>query len=125
MEKQNNNIPAIRLLRDDQGESYFEKGKILTDKKIKSEDFWFANEIDAWQIGPHTAPRKQFVVTLSGKLKFTTSDDRSFIIEPGIILLAEDVEGEGHIWEMIEGHETWHRIYIPLVEESEMYFCKE
>ncbi|MEC5158675.1 hypothetical protein [Chryseobacterium sp. MP_3.2] len=125
MEIQNNNIPAIRLLRDDQGESYFEKGNILTAKKIKSEDFWFANEIDEWQIGPHTAPRKQFVVTLSGKLKFTTSDDKSFIIEPGIVLLAEDIEGEGHIWEMIEGHKTWHRIYIPLVEESEMYFCKE
>ena len=125
MEKKDNEIPAFRLMRDANGESFFEKGKVRTDFKIKSGEFWFANEIDSWQIGSHTAPRKQFVVTLSGKLKFTTSDDRSFVIEPGIILLAEDISGEGHFWEMIEGHETWHRIYIPLLEESEKYFIKD
>ena len=120
-----NNIPAIRLLRDHKGESFFETGIIKSHVKIKSGDFWFANKIDAWQIGAHTAPRKQFVITLSGKLKFTTSDDKTFVIEPGIVLLAEDIEGEGHNWEMIEGHETWHRLYIPLVEDSEMVFVKE
>ena len=120
-----NNIPAIRLLRDAEGESYFEKGTVQTDFKIQSTEFWFANEIDSWQIGTHIAPRKQFVITLSGKLKFTTSDDLSFIVEPGIVLLAEDIDGEGHIWEMIEGHETWHRIYIPITDNSETYFIKD
>lgn len=118
-------ITAIRLLRNQDGESYFEKGKIRTGIKIKSNEFWFANEIDNWQIGTHTAPRKQFVVTLSGQLKFTTSDNLSFLIEPGIILLAEDIDGEGHTWEMIEGHEIWHRMYIPLIEDAEMYFVKD
>lgn len=119
-----NNIPAVRLLRDEHGESFFEEGIIKSHLKIKSDEFWFANEIDAWQIGAHLAPRKQFVVTLSGKLRFTTSDDKTFVIEPGVVLLAEDIEGEGHVWEMIEGHETWHRIYIPLVEDAKMYFVK-
>lgn len=125
MDEKDNNIPAIRLLRDKDGESFFEKGKIRTHVKIQSTEFWFANEIDSWQVGNHTAPRKQFVVTLSGKLKFTTSDEKTFIIEPGIVLLAEDIEGEGHTWEMIEGHENWHRIYIPLIDESETYFIKD
>lgn len=125
MTKKNNDIPAIRLLRDAKGESFFERGTIRTHLKIKSKEFWFANEIDLWQIGAHTAPRKQFVVTLGGKLQFTTSDDKSFILEPGIVLLAEDIEGEGHIWEMIEGHQTWHRIYIPLIDDSETYFVKD
>lgn len=125
MEEKDNNIPAIRLLRDASGESYFEKGIIQTDLKIKSTEFWFANKIDSWQIGTHIAPRKQFVITLSGKLKFTTSDGLSFIVEPGIVLLAEDINGEGHTWEMIEGHENWHRIYIPIIDESEVYFVKD
>lgn len=125
MNDNNNEIPAIRLLRNADGESFFEIGKVRTKLKIKSEEFWFANTIDSWQIGAHTAPRKQFVITLSGKLKFTTSDERTFIIEPGIVLLAEDIDGEGHQWEMIEGHENWHRIYIPLVEDSESYFIKD
>ena len=65
------------------------------------------------------------MITLSGKLKFTTSDDLSFIIEPGIVLLAEDIDGDGHTWEMIEGHETWHRIYIPIVDEASSAFIKD
>ena len=125
MKDKTNNIPAIRLLRDADGESYFEKGTVQTDFKIQSNEFWFANEIDSWQIGTHTAPRKQFVITLSGKLKFTTSDDLSFIVEPGIVLLAEDIDGDGHTWEMIEGHENWHRIYIPIVDEATSSFIKD
>lgn len=125
MKEKTNNIPAIRLLRDADGESYFEKGTVQTDFKIQSNEFWFANEIDSWQIGTHTAPRKQFVITLSGKLKFTTSDDLSFIVEPGIVLLAEDIDGDGHTWEMIEGHESWHRIYIPIVGEAASSFIKD
>ena len=125
MKEKTNNIPAIRLLRDADGESYFEKGTVQTDFKIQSNEFWFANKIDSWQIGTHTAPRKQFVITLSGKLKFTTSDDLSFIVEPGIVLLAEDIDGDGHTWEMIEGHENWHRIYIPIVDEATSSFIKD
>ena len=125
MKEKTNNIPAIRLLRDADGESYFEKGTVQTDFKIQSIEFWFANEIDSWQIGTHTAPRKQFVITLSGKLKFTTSNDLSFIVEPGIVLLAEDIDGDGHTWEMIEGHENWHRIYIPIVDEATSSFIKD
>ena len=125
MKEKTNNIPAIRLLRDAEGESYFEKGTVQTDFKIQSTEFWFANEIDSWQIGTHIAPRKQFVITLSGKLKFTTSDDLSFIVEPGIVLLAEDIDGDGHTWEMIEGHESWHRIYIPIVDECNSSFIKD
>lgn len=125
MDEKVNSIPAIRLLRDNNGESFFETGKVQTHVKIQSTEFWFANEIDSWQIGSHTAPRKQFVVTLSGKLRFTTSDDNTFIIEPGIVLIAEDIDGEGHTWEMIEGHKTWHRIYIPIIDESETYFVKD
>ncbi len=125
MKEKTNNIPAIRLLRDADGESYFEKGTVQTDFKIQSNEFWFANKIDSWQIGTHTAPRKQFVITLSGKLKFTTSNDLSFIVEPGIVLLAEDIDGDGHTWEMIEGHENWHRIYIPIVDEATSSFIKD
>ncbi|SEW03503.1 hypothetical protein SAMN05421765_1867 [Kaistella antarctica] len=77
MDKKENSIPAIRLMRDSAGESFFETGKVRTHEKIQSAEFWFANEIDSWQVGTHLAPRKQFVVTLSGKLEFTTSDDKN------------------------------------------------
>ena len=115
MDEKENIIPAIRLMRDSEGESFFETGTIRTHVKIKSDQFWFANEIDSWQVGTHIAPRKQFVITLSGKLKFTTSDEKTFVIE----------HGEGHTWEMVEGHENWHRIYIPIVDEAASSFIKD
>lgn len=124
MRTTSNDIPAIRICRTEDGDSFFERGIIRTGKKIETQEFWFANKIDTWQIGTHTAPRKQFVITISGKLKFTTSDGESFVIEPGIVLLAEDISGAGHTWEMMEGYKTWHRLYIPLTDDSNNYFVK-
>ncbi|MCW3075398.1 MAG: hypothetical protein JWO32_7, partial [Bacteroidetes bacterium] len=67
--------------------------------------------IDNYQLFPHPAPRYQFVITLKGRLKFTVSNGASFILEPGIVLVAKDLEGVGHRWEIIEGSE-WLRVYI-------------
>lgn len=125
MELKNTYIPAVRLTFASNGDSFFEKGRIIADLKINSEHIFFANEIDSWQIGAHIAPRRQFVVTLHGKLKFMTSDNLSFILEPGIVLLAEDISGKGHRWEMIDGHTTWQRIYIPVTEETKNLFVKD
>ena len=61
------------------------------------------------------------MVTLKGKLRFTVSDGSSFIIEPGIILIACDLAGEGHTWELI-GCEEWHRIYIVMEENALDHF---
>lgn len=52
------------------------------------------------------------------------SDGSTFIIEPGIILLAEDTIGEGHSWEMVDS-DKWERLYLPISEGAEDYFAKE
>ena len=45
----------------------------------------------------HPAPRKQFLVVLEGELEIETANGerRSFV--PGMVLLVEDFEGQGHI----------------------------
>ena len=45
----------------------------------------------------HNAPRRQFVVNLSGEVGITVSDGQTRRFGPGTILLAEDVGGKGHI----------------------------
>src|SRR3974377_1705243 len=45
----------------------------------------------------HNAPRRQFVVTLTGDVEIQTSDGETRRFGPGSILLAEDVTGKGHI----------------------------
>ncbi len=104
-------MKAFRIQHDSLGNSYFEEGTLPEHFSIKSERFIIDTQIEEYQKHQHQAPRFQYVVTLKGKLRFTTSDGKHFIIEPGIILIAKDTKGEGHSWEIIDGDE-WHIIYI-------------
>src|SRR5215218_6148813 len=61
----------------------------------------------------HTAPVRQLVITLSGKLDFQTRGGQHFILEPGEILLAEDTTGGGHSWKLVND-EPWRRLYVVL-----------
>ena len=45
----------------------------------------------------HNAPRRQYVVNLSGTAEFECADGSKVQMEPGDILVAEDLEGHGHI----------------------------
>jgi quercetin dioxygenase-like cupin family protein len=63
----------------------------------------------------HPAPCWQYVITLSGTLRFTTRSGASFVIAPGDVLLAADTTGGGHRWELIDD-EPWTRIYVELAE---------
>ena len=59
----------------------------------------------------HDAPEMQYVITLSGTLKFTTRDGETFILRPGDVLIAEDNAGSGHRWELIDD-QPWRRMYV-------------
>jgi hypothetical protein len=61
----------------------------------------------------HPAPRRQFVVTLSGEAEVEASDGEVRQIGPGTIMLAEDTTGKGHI---TRGRGTAERLslFIPL-----------
>ena len=79
----------------------------------------------------HTAPRRQLVLTLSGCLEFRSSDvdeedeEHKVTIRRGDILLAEDLEGAGHVWKFVESNDgnfyPWIRCYIHLGEEYDHF----
>nr|WP_314493089.1 hypothetical protein [uncultured Chryseobacterium sp.] len=117
-------IPAVRLKNNPDGSSTYEKGKLPSLQSVTASSFWISRQTEDWEKDIHPAPRKQFVITLRGKIKFKVSDDSTFLIEPGIILLAEDTEGEGHSWTMEEG-DLWERVYIPMEESSEALFVPD
>ncbi|MCX8957775.1 cupin domain-containing protein [Erwinia psidii] len=106
-------IPAVKLINTADNHSAFIKGSVPSLAKLSSEGLYFSNTFEEWQKGIHPAPKKQYVVTLVGKLKFKVSDGSTFIIEPGTVLLAADTMGEGHSWDIIDGKE-WTRVYIPV-----------
>ncbi|MBO0358831.1 hypothetical protein J0X19_12815 [Hymenobacter sp. BT186] len=104
-------LRAIRLINTDEERCSFEVGKLPIKAHIAATYFFGKTEISN-EHKPHPAPCTQFVVTLKGKLRFMVSNGDTFIVEPGVILLAEDTKGPGHSWELLEG-DTWERLYIP------------
>lgn len=106
------------------GKCTFQYGSVANTVFIESTGFFAQTYIEEYQKVAHPAPRRQYVVTMSGKLRFTVTNGDTFILEPGVLLLAEDTEGDGHTWQLIEG-ERWERIYLVLAEGAESHFIPE
>jgi hypothetical protein len=51
----------------------------------------------------HTAPARQFVITLSGESEVELEGGKKLRLGPGNILLAEDTTGQGHISRALTG----------------------
>ncbi len=64
----------------------------------------------------HTAPRKQFVITLAGESEVVIGDGTAVRLHPGHILLAEDTTGQGHISRAV-GSEDRVSLFLPFVEQ--------
>ncbi len=110
-------IPAVKLINTPDNHSAFIKGSVPSLAKLSSQNLYFSNTFEEWQKGVHPAPKKQYVVTMKGTLKFKVSDGSTFLIEPGTVLLAADTAGEGHSWDIVDGKE-WVRVYIPVGDDD-------
>lgn len=114
-------MKAYKLINTTNQTCDFVEGTVPPTMRFDASYFFFQQHIEDYEISAHPAPRYQFVITLKGKLRFTVSNGSSFIIEPGVVLIAADVEGEGHTWELLEG-DLWERIYIVPPSESPDHF---
>ena len=65
----------------------------------------------------HPAPRRQFVITLSGVGEIECGDGTRRRFGPGDILLAEDTTGKGHITREIEPRRG---IFIPISQDFDI-----
>ena len=63
----------------------------------------------------HPAPRRQFVVTLSGSWEIEASAGTARTFKAGDVMLADDTTGEGHISRVI-GNEPHVFMTVPLAE---------
>jgi hypothetical protein len=61
----------------------------------------------------HTAPRRQYVITISGHGEIELTGGKIISVGPGNIELAEDLTGKGHITRTV-GNEDRVTIQIPL-----------
>ena len=78
---------------------------------VKAESFRFRRESPGYVNDWHPAAGRQYVITLSGKGEIELSGGQKIQLEPGRIMLAEDVTGKGHISRTL-GSKDWVSIHV-------------
>lgn len=125
-------IRCVRIWTAGDGNSQFEEGSLalapgaggdLLSGKIPSTTLSFRETAPGGTLEWHTAPVRQFVVTLAGTLDFETRSGAHFILRPGDVLLAEDTVGSGHTWRLIDD-QPWRRMYVGLTDGAEVAFTR-
>src|SRR5437870_9314901 len=71
-----------------------------------------AGRVSDW----HTAPRRQYVITLSGRGELEVSGGKKIAVEPGHIELVEDTTGKGHITRVV-GNEPRVTLQLPASDQ--------
>jgi hypothetical protein len=72
-----------------------------------------AGSVSDW----HTAPRRQYVITLSGRGELEVAGGKKIPVEPGHIELVEDTTGKGHITRVV-GTEDRVTLQLPFSDQS-------
>ncbi len=112
-------MQIVRVFSGDDGESHFENVSTEAFAKI-------ANNLGTGDIQVnerpvpsfsdyHNAPRRQYVVILSGVAEFETADGAKCQLHPGDVLVAEDLTGHGHIARGL-GDEVRVSLAVPLAD---------
>jgi hypothetical protein len=64
---------------------------------VKATGFFYlklpAGYVQEW----HPAPRRQYVIPVSGRVEIELADGKKIPLEPGRVILAEDITGKGHL----------------------------
>ena len=112
----------FRIYADPDGESHFEDLDVALRPQPNGAEYsalipaigviFRRNPADQF-LDWHPAPRRQYVITLSGEAEVEASDGDVRQIGPGTIMLADDTTGKGHITRGV-GTEERISIFIPL-----------
>ncbi len=84
---------------------------------IATEGLMFRQTQEGGFLDYHNAPRRQFVVTLSGRAEVELGNGTKREIGPGVVMLADDLTGQGHITREIEPRAG---LVIPLPDDFDV-----
>ena len=98
----------VRIYTGDDGHSHFEDLGMHSDDVLRintkpGEDLVFRksaeNSLSDW----HHPSRRQYLIVLEGRMEVTCGDGSQRQFQPGDVLLAEDMTGQGHQTRAIGG----------------------
>ena len=113
-------MEITRVYTGDDNQSHFETIDVPLDESrygslselFEAEGVIFRETPVGGELDFHNAPRRQFVVTLSGLVEIECGDGATRQLGAGDILLADDTTGQGHITRDLEGPRR--SLFIPL-----------
>ncbi len=106
-------MKITRLYTGKDGESHFEEIEVEIEQLQPGEGIIFRRTPPSHVQDWHPAPRRQYVITLSGQGEIETGNGTKRRFGPGDIILADDTTGRGHITRVV-GNEPRVYVAIPL-----------
>ena len=111
-------MQMIRLYTGSDGQSHFEDlnpslGPIDGTDLQKASGIAFRKSEPGFFVDWHVAPRRQYVITLSGQAEIGIGDGIVKMLGPGDVMLADDLTGKGHTTKVV-GNETRFSVAIPV-----------
>ena len=98
----------VRIYTGDDGQSHFEDLDAFTEpvRRIATkpgEDLVFRRSLENSFSDWHNPSRRQYLFVIDGRMEVSVEDGSSRIFQPGDVLLAEDMTGQGHVTKSIDG----------------------
>jgi quercetin dioxygenase-like cupin family protein len=110
-------LHAFKLYSGSDNASHVVEGTVAQNDPSEVVSIYFKESPPHSALDWHDAPERQYVITLSGTLEFTTRDGETFVLHPGDVLLAADRVGSGHKWRLIDD-QPWRRAYVVLKPDA-------
>ena len=114
-----------RLYADKNGESHFQDVEVeyaestragRLSKRLPATGIIFREVQPDYDLDWHPAPRRQFVIILSGQLEIGCGDGSKQVFGPGDARLVEDTTGKGHTTRVLGG-EPCLTATVPLAQQ--------
>jgi len=106
-------MKIARVYTGADGQSHFDEIEVEIEKLQPGDGLVFRHAPAGYLNDWHRAPRRQYVINLSGESEVEVSDGTMRRFGPGEIFLADDTSGQGHISRAV-GNQPRAYVTIPV-----------
>lgn len=108
----------VRIYTGDDGQSHFEdlglpEADVQRIATKPGEDLVFRRSAVDRPVEWHNPTRRQYLIVVDGRMEVSVADGSARQFQPGDVLLAEDMTGEGHLTRSVGGSCTSVSMGIP------------
>jgi hypothetical protein len=121
-------VRVTRIYTGDDGQSHFEDLDVPLEEAagdnrlsdlVPLQGVMFRSTRAGSTLDYHPAPRRQFVVTLTGRVEVGCGDGTIRVFGPGDIMLADDLTGQGHT-SVQHGDEERTSLFLVLDDDADI-----